>query len=366
MGTRLWGCGRGIGVGWLIACAGCSSTPATSDGGAHGSTSVTTGHCTGNPALCLSGSVTATAFSAPSKTVQVQLFSVFPGLNQVPDATQILSLGGTWAFGGLSPAVAYYLQVVVVFDTLNEVSEVVGPFSVPGDGGAFTVDVPPVSLNLLEAQTAGGAPMLELASATLFDPATGAQVVDGGSVTLALGDASVALPWNAATSAFSYLAPAQTPAPSTYAVTVTPPGASAQPNVWLLAADPPTGETAIASLAPAGDAGPTVAGDASADATLPAKTPLVATFSGPADSDYVQVELFEQEGGAWTQRYESPAPEAPATTQEVIGATSLDSPGMYLIDVLYTKANCPLGGAGCVQAAAVAAQQFDVVSPDGG
>jgi hypothetical protein len=322
--------------------------------------------CTGDSAFCLSGSVTAAAFSAPSKTVEVQLFSVFPGLNQVPDATQLLTLGGTWAFGGLSPSVPYYLQVVVEFDTVNEVSRVVGPLYVPGDGGAFTIDVPPVSLNLLEAQTAGGAPMLELASATLFDPATGAQVVDGGTVTLALGDASVVLPWNPARSAFSYVAPAQTPGQSTYAVTVTPPGATPAPTVWQLAVDPPTGDAVIASLAPAGDAGPVVAGDASADATLPANTPLVATFSGPADSDYVQVELFEQEGGAWTQRYESPAPEAPTTTQEVIGAPRLASPGTYLIDVLYTKANCPLTAAGCVQAAAAAAQQFDVATPDGG
>jgi hypothetical protein len=343
------------------------------DAGTDGATSGST--CSGDPTLCLSGTLTATAFTASSQGAVVQLFAVFPGQNQPPTAKQPLLLGQSWAFSQLSPGVDYFLQALVAFDQVNVVSRVVGPFRVPADGGAIAIDLLPVAFNVLEVQAGDAAPVLETAYATLFDPASGAPIQDGGSVVMSFADASVALALDTDAGVFSYAAPAQTLAPPTYTVTVTPPGAAATPATWPLVASLPSGVATIGSIAevpPAapldgGTIGPVISGDGLLDASIAGDGSVLATFSGPPDTDYVQVELFEQEGGAWASRYQSARPEAPSTTSEVVGASHLASPGVYLLDVLYTKASCPIGAAGCVQTAAAASEEFTVVAtPDGG
>ncbi len=360
-------------VTFASASTACSS-PATNATASLGSSTWSGTSCSGDPTLCLSGTLTATRFSAASQGGLVTLFSTFPGENALPIGSLSAGLGSTFAFSGLRPGVDYYLQAEVQFDTVNVVTRIVGPFEV-ADAGAVQLDLLPIALDVLETVTGEGTPMLESASATLYDPTTGAQIDDGGLVELVLPDASLSLALDAERGVFLYVPPAPMAVPLVYAVTATPPGAGVTPSRWQLTATRPSGVPIVVSLASAppgalpdaGTVGPVIPGDASPDAALFARDELVVTFSGPPDSDYIQLELFESTDAGWSAEYQSPAPLPATATQSVVNAACLPDTTTYLIDVLAAKVNCALSAAGCVQVAAVASQEFVAAPlPDGG
>jgi hypothetical protein len=208
---------------------------------------------------------------------------------------------------------------------------------------------------------------MQLVSATarVFDPATGVEIVDGGAtVAVEVGDASVALPWNGVpsdTPEYGLQPSPPLPAQPSYTISVST-SADAGPSLWKVIADPPLFDGQIVSLGSGSLPGIT-------NPTISAQQPIATTWtpppepSGPMSADYVLVELFERDGGAYTLKYESPSPESPDTTGESIGGASLPDPATYLLDVVYAKAHCDVAAAGCVHASTVAAQFFDAAAP---
>jgi hypothetical protein len=301
--------------------------------------------------------------------VQVELHRVFPGGLVAPIAAQATGDGGTWAFGGLSPWGHYYVRVVGTFDLQSGVTRIVGPLAVPSTGGSLAVALEPVSITVLEARAQGGTLQLVSATARVFDPTTGVEIIDGGAtVSIAVGDASVSLPWNGiASDSQEYgLQPSPPlPAQPTYVVSVSTLPDAGAPSQWNVIADPPLFDGKILSLGAGG------APDAAVDATVSAEQPLAPTWSPPPatmgamSADYMLVELFESQAdaGTYALQYQSPNPESPETTQENIAGSFLPDPAPYLLDVAYVKAHCDITAAGCVHASAVAAVTFDASPP---
>jgi hypothetical protein len=347
----------------VLAVAGCSSEQAPGAPGSDGGILI---GCGTDAAGCLSGTVTSKSFTPALAGAQIELHRVFPGGLAAPLAVQPAGASGTWAFGNLDPWEHYYVRVVGTFDLQSGVVRIVGPLTVPSDGGSLVVDLRPVAVSILESRPAGGPLQLVSAMARVFDPATGVEIVDGGAtVAIEVGDASVALPWNGVTSGtpeYGLQPSPPLPAQPSYTIAVST-GADAGASQWTVIADPPLFDGRILSLGAGGQA------DAAIDATVVAQQPLAPTWapppatSGPSSADYVLVELFEREAGAYAQQYQSPSPESPDTTHENIGGAFLPDPATYLLNVAYARAHCDLAAVGCVHASTVAAQLFDASAP---
>jgi hypothetical protein len=216
---------------------------------------------------------------------------------------------------------------------------------------------------------------LQWASAHVFDPQSGAEIpgaeIDGGplddaavraTVALAVGDASVPLPWDKAACgvpAYCITFPMPPPSQSSYAVTTTLAGSQYPSDAgsaqWNLTADPPSFVGAITSP----EAGIALQGSSSGGAA-----DLQVTWV-PEPADFVTVTLFEDQTpsgptSTWTTVYASPAPQDPSTTEAVIPGQDVADAGDYLLNVQYSKANCPSAADGCVVSSMVADTLFTV------
>jgi hypothetical protein len=326
------------------------------------------GGCGADATRCLSGTVVTTAFAVAPTAVQVELYRVFPGSFPQPLAAAPVDTTGKWAFGTLSAWTHYYVRVAAVFGSQGSISRVVGPLSIPSSGVPIAIDLMPVELQLLESRGVGAPSQVNWAEARIFDPATGVEILDGGaSVTIAIGDASVPMIWNAgADAAAAYVfAPSVAPiAQPSYPVTVSLPATGSTPTQWQLVADAPTFDGVITSLSSAGST-IHVPVDAAGSVPVQRNTDLTVTFSAEPGADYVEVGLYEQADASWPRTYFSPSPESPETTQELVPAASLPDPAAYLLNVVYTKATCGLLASGCVHSAAVTALSLHTLDDAG-
>jgi hypothetical protein len=187
---------------------------------------------------------------------------------------------------------------------------------------------------------------LDWVIARLFDPVSGAEITSGATVTLSNGDASTPL-------APTLLAPDPTPvwfaalaqpAQPTYTVTAQHPAFVGFDGgiVLQLVADPPAFDGTITSA----EAG--------------ANGAVNVVWSAEPQAGYEMVEVYPEtaDGGVvGTTVFASPSPDPPGQTSETTGPLEA---GTYLVNVAYTRANCPSYAGGCVQAAAVAATRTTV------
>jgi hypothetical protein len=392
----------------LVACVACSSggtaapgSDASQDAAAvdapldAGAPSVTddaavhpqTTACVGDVAWCLFGKATARGFGGGFGGLTVSLYRVFPSGSQVPVASQLVALDHTWAFSGLDTIGAsdggtpdeagaawshYYVALGVGFghaaagQAPPQASVIAGPLTVPSSGdeagaadGSIDLTVKPVSVQLAESLV-GGSAKLDWASARVLDPATGRELMgddSGVSVAIAIGDASIPMLWkpNAPSPSFYVAFGGSPPAQPDYIVTTTwPPSFDAGPTTSLLSAAPPDFAGAVTSPSP--------------DASVAANGSLDVAWTAQPQADYEIVEVFEKlatDGGPapWGLTYVSPKPESPGSMGVHIGGdddsgsdagTPLPGAGRYLINVFYTKANCPPSKDGCVYATTVA------------
>jgi hypothetical protein len=370
--------------------------PLASDGAPISTTTPAAAECfsdAGNAPLCIMGTASTAAFSAPA-TLIAGLFTGVPLGPALPVATQVVaSDGGAWAFdltaldaGGL--ASLYYVDIVAEFGGDASISRTVGPLS---PGAPIAVNVLPVLIDVFESRVAGGGPMqLRSAIAHIFDPASGREIVNGTAiVSIAVGATSVPMPWDDA--GMRYIAePSPAPdASASYVVTIAQSALGSTPTTWQLAAVEPGLDGAIESPS----------------SLVPVPVgPLTVTWTPVSGVDYVQVEVFEivdagvggsadqgsgsgpnggvdatvssiapapdagaEAGGvAYELVYTSPNPDPPSITQETIPQGTLTQLGGYLINVVSSKANCPPALSGCVYAGTVAAGTIMLVASDGG
>jgi hypothetical protein len=326
--------------------------------------------------FCLSGTVTAAAFTAPIQEVAANLYSLFPSGAATAYATQTVAKDGTWAFSGLPVGPHYYVQISMFFQQMAEpVSRIVGPFT--ADPSATPVQVPmkPIELDVLESRVsepmadsgvvvadggvATGGLAIRSARAHVFDPSSGSEILGTASVAITVGGVTLPMPWDSGE--LAYFLELSTPllAQANYTVTTSDPSLDAGTASWLLIADPPLFDGEITLP---------VTGSGS----VPVGQPLVVTWT-PEPADYVSLELFENEGAgdaaSWQITYPSPgapppgappltlAPDAGTTS---IPGSSLATAGAYLLNLAYSKSNCPVTADGCVSAAAIAAATFNV------
>jgi hypothetical protein len=309
-----------------------------------------------DPAHCLSGTAVL-AFgdaglrcpSGQCTTWQADLFDSYPAGSGQPIANPVLiAQDGTWVFDGVGVEAGissgYYVQLTAVFgaDAGSVVaSTVVGPLTLPTIDAGITLS--PVQAAAYESRGVDAGQALDWVLARLYDPKTGAPIasdaqvsvnagMDGGATDLA---PTVLSP---GTAPVYYVAFAQPPAAQgAYTITASHPAYGDAGIVLHLVADPPTFDGTITSA------------DAGADGAVTVR------WTAEPQASYEVVSLFaeDSEGGlATTAAYSSQAPLLNGQTSVTTGPLH---PGTYLVNVAYTKANCPLGAGGCVQAAAVAA-----------
>jgi hypothetical protein len=212
------------------------------------------------------------------------------------------------------------------------------------------VHVQPVQLALLESKIASGGWQVQWASAHVFDPSLGSELLGTSQVDVVIGGVPIALPWKGADAgpvASSYFAQFSPPpaAQSTYSVVTADPKLGTVPLSWTLVANPPSFDGTI--LSPAGSA------------TVPANADLTVTWTAEPSADYELTELFRQEPGGWANVYTSPQPNGPAVTSEIIPSLALTA-GQYLLNVGLATANCPAHADGCVFASSIGVAQFTV------
>jgi hypothetical protein len=133
------------------------------------------------------------------------------------------------------------------------------------------------------------------------------------------------------------------PAQPTYAITTTLNG-SGQAMMWNLVADPPAFTPGMI-MPPDG-------------ATVAAGQDLLFTWPLQPEADYETLELFV--GGSLALAYASPAPNATDVNHERVPGANLATPGTYLVNLAFVKANCPPSAAGCVYSSTVKAEQITV------
>jgi hypothetical protein len=283
------------------------------------------------------------------KSWQVDLFDSYPGGSGHPIAPPVLvAQDDSWAFDGVAleggASSGYFVQASAVFATdagPTVVSTVVGPLALGATGVNITLS--PVQAAAYEARGVEAGMALDWVLARLYDPSSGAPITSGAqvSVDVAVDGGSTALtptviaPGTLPVYYAAFASPP--PAQGTYTVTASHPAFGDASVVVQLVADPPTFDGTITSAA-AGAGGA-----------------LTVTWTPEPQAGYEVVEVFPErpDGGlVATPAYLSPAPLPPGQTSQPTGPLEA---GTYLVNVAYTKANCPADAGGCVQAAAVAA-----------
>jgi len=302
----------------------------------------------------LTGTAASPRFTAKPVRMVAALYRVFPFGTERPLASQAVGGDGTWLFGGfldagadagLDPWAHYFVQIEADFNfdggpTGSAVSAIAGPLSVPSSGGPIAVNVPPIELSVLESRVPGGAMQLQRVLAHVFDPATGGEIKSTATVTITVGGTPVPVPWSSAdggVDAYSLQFAQPPPAQPTYTVTVASPEFGQAPATFQLVAAEPAFDGAIVSP----DGG----------APVPAGHALPVVWTAEPQADYEIVQIFTS--GALASVFVSPEPAAPDEVEETVEAGLPQ--GSYLLDVSYSKTNCPAIADGCVQANTVAA-----------
>jgi len=315
--------------------------------------------CAANPSGCLTGTAAlAKVFTKTPAQMQARLYRVFPFGTEQPLGSQLVDDAGTWTFGpppdageeaGVDPWAHYYVQVEADFylgpDAGSAVAAVKGPLSVPSSGPSAVV-VPPVQLNVLESRVPGGPMQLQWVLAHVFDPTTGAEIkgpatAGGATVSILVGGTSQAIPWSGpdgGVGAYFFQFASAPAAQASYMVSVTSPTQAV--GTYPLVAEVPAFDGTVVSP----DGG----------APVDANAPLPVVWTPEPQADYEVVQIFQSSGFASV--YVSPQPDPPDSVQETVQAGV--AAGRYLLNVSYSKTNCPLTASGCVQANTVAAANF--------
>ncbi len=301
----------------------------------------------------LTGIAATPRFTAKPARMVAALYRLFPFGTEKPLASQAIGGDGTWLFGGfldagadagLDPWAHYFVQIEADFDVDggpmgSAVSAIVGPLSVPSSG-PIAVNVSPIELSVLESRLSGGPMLLQCVLAHVFDPATGNEIKGTATVTVTVGGTPVSVPWSSAdggVAAYSLQFAQPPPAEPTYTVTVASPEFGQAPATFQLVAAEPAFDGAIVSP----DGG----------APVPAGQPLPVVWTAQPQADYEIVQIFTS--STLAVEFVSPEPAAPDVVEETVEAGL--PPGSYLLDVSYSKTNCPATADGCVQANTVAA-----------
>jgi len=320
---------------------------------ASGSGLPATSACSGDAGACLFGTAKASGFSR-TPALTVNLYRVFPSgsfdlVQQQLVASQLVAADGTWAFSGREVWAHYYVQLVATVQPTPSavpslVSTLVGPLSAPSEQ-AQSLEMGPVFGSVLQSNGVAGGQEIDEVSAQVYDPVTG-QVVSDAAVSIAIGDASLPLPWDPEAGTPSYRATFESGTPAQ-------PGYTVSSSSWDGAAEllAPSPSPVGAITAPEG--GESVSADAGTFAVDWALEP---------SADFEVVELFTQTDGGWTPIYLSPAAIAPdvGNTGSLSDEGLTLDPGAYLVNVAYVRAACAQGGGGCVQAGSVATETFGV------
>jgi hypothetical protein len=354
-----------LAVAPLVCDCGTGDTGATPDAGGGGSDATTdtgatldagappnTETCSGDPSLCLFGTAQAThGFSVMPSGLRARLYRAFPSSNANDVVAQLtVAKDGTWAFSGLPAWAHYYVEIQPGFPADAGIAKTtatrIGPLAVPNaTGAAIDVRVAPVQLDVFEGSAPGTPLQLQTVFARLAESTPGS-----ASVSVLIGSTPTAMPYNSTMSLYYVQLAPNVPAQPTYQLTT-----SLMPGQPLsLVADPPQFAVAITSPSPA--------------ATVPSKTDLRVTWALQPAADYELVDLFWQMPSVTTNVYSSPQPRAQDVTQELIPGGPDDAgkpgplanPGTYLLNVAFTKANCPAVADGCVHASTVANEQLTV------
>ncbi len=373
-------------VALLLTATGCPSLPQTPAAPASAACPVDAG--ASGATFCLSGTVTTAAFTAPVQEITANLYDLFPSGGAQAFASATVAADGTWAFGGLPAGPHYYVQVLLFFQGVADpVSRIVGPFTADQSGAPVGVQMKPIDLQVLESRlsepaedggvvteggvvTDGGGGVvaaglaLQSVRAHVYDPASGSEIPVTASVAITVDGMSIPLPWDSTAYAYFLELSPPLPAETSYTVTMSDPSLDGGLTSWRLVADPPSFDGEITSpVTEVADSG-----------TLPAGQPLVVTWT-PEPADYVSLQLFENEiegdAASWQITYPPPpgtlAPSmqppltfAPDASTATIPGASLSTAGAYLLNVAYSKSNCPVTADGCVSAAAIAAATFAV------
>ncbi len=305
------------------------------DGGGDAAVMPPTAACEGDPMLCLSGTMTMKGFTATYQTGKVELYRVFPNGAVKPVDSHIIAKDGKFAFSSLPAWSHYYLRGVVRIGdatTGASVTTMRGRFTVPigASNPGFDLTVIPVQLEILET-IVGTDRKLQFASAHVYDPATGHDLTDA-TVSFQGTASPTPLPYVAnssgAKSYFVLFSPAVAATPP-YTFTTSHAALGAMPLTWSVASETSTFGAALTAPMEG--------------ATVPANQALDVTWPTQAAADYTLVELFAKQGTAFTSKYTSSASIASDVTKETIPATSVATPGSYLLNVDLGQALCQLG-----------------------
>jgi hypothetical protein len=333
----LWGCGGG-------------TAPQNSTLG-----QLPTETCNGAASSCLYGTARATGFSVSVSSFQVSLYNVFPSGPAAGNGwpkQHTVAKDGTWAFSGLDPWGHYYVQIVPAFITNPTLTAGarVGPLAIPSTPGPVDVQVKPVQLDVLEEASPGVPSQLRRATAHVFDPASGNEVVQGGATaSILVGSTPTPMPWKMFSNLSAYLVeftPPPSPPPAQAAYTMTTSLAAPTSATWTLASDPPTFMPTI-TAPPAG-------------MSFPKGQDILVTWPLQPGADYETVQLYVSQNGGLAQTYASPTPDATDVNEERIPGMNLATPGSYLVVVAFVKSNCPASKDGCVHSSTLATQSITV------
>lgn len=284
----------------------------------------------------------------------MNLYRVFPSgdvglVQQQLVASEDVAFDGTWAFSGQNVWGHYYVQLVAAVQANasaapRQASTLIGPLAVPS-GQAQALQITPVFASVLQSNGAGGAQEINAVSAQVYDSVTG-EVVSDAAVSFTLGDASLLLSWDPGADIPAYRATfeAGTAAQPEYTVS-----SSSWDGVAQLVAPTP----ALIGAVTAPPAGAVVSDDAGT---------FGIDWEQEPSADFEVVEVFEQSDGGYTPVYASPAaipPDVSNTGPLSSEGVELDA-GAYVVNVAYVRANCGATGGGCVQAGAIATENFTV------
>jgi hypothetical protein len=339
------------------ACSGGSIGPAVGDGGATGDAAMPpqTAACMGDVTRCLSGTAATKGMTATMRLAAANLFRVFPYGTEMPVQEQLVAKDGTWAFSGLDPWAHYYVQINGGFveatgpdaSTALSIAAVVGPLSVPSPGTPVPVFVKPAQLELYQTRQTGGQNVVAWASAHVFDPTTGAEILSGANVSVVVNGAPTPMPFMPdMTGKGRYYVTFSPPvaAAASYQITVAHPSFGSTPVSFQLAADPPTFDTTLTTPASGG--------------SIHVGQAFLVSWPAQPTVDYELLELFFKQGSTYQSVYAAGALDGPDVLMDTIPAGAVANPGTYLLNVAFAKANCPASADGCVYGNTVGSAQL--------
>jgi hypothetical protein len=363
--TCPWSCATAL-FGALLGNCGGDGTPSGATAGDGGSASASesgvaidaavpdTTSCVGDLGACLFGTVQIDQFALAPSGFKASLYRVFPSGTALPMNSQPVAKDRTWAFVGLATWAHYYVVIEPGFPSRAAPSRTVatriGPLAVPNASSApVEVHVKPVQLDVLEDSIMGGPAQVQAASARLFDGTTGGEIGSGATVSITIGTTSTPMPWTQSASAYEATFMPPPSAQSAYQILVSLKSGAPQ-TTWNLVADPPQ----LAGTISSPPSGATISVNGLSGALDGGSNDLIVKWPVPAPADYEIVDLYWMTNGSWSRVYTSPQPVAPDKDSETIPAGSVAQPGSYLLNVAFTKANCPPTADGCVEASTIA------------